>query len=269
MREAHSLISALWVKVVVGFGLALLVAQTLPHEVGGGTTPPVRTLLLTAALVTLFTTGALYLGIRQNLGLPARVAVYAVAYNALIVGVKFGLAPYGLYEVNQRVDLTGLFPVSDPIGALWTAGVVFALYLGGYYVVYSLAHARIDGASRDEVGGPRRLVLAFVGGAYAIAGAGIVLLLVFGFGRLGGEYVDFALSSSVSLLIAVALAGAGSLAALAFRDVSEQAEIVGDAALLVSFFWLGLAFLALYHVLWVVYILVVTTVWPLKVVIPK
>ena len=36
-----------------------------------------------------------------------------------------------------------------------------------------------------------------------------------------------------------------------------------------SFFWVGLYFLALYHVLWVVYVLVLTSIWPLKVVTPK
>jgi hypothetical protein len=267
VRETPSFVSALWVKVLIGFGLAFLVARTLPSQAGDGDTPPVGFLLLTAALVTLFTTVALWLGIRRNLRLGMKVAVYAVAFNALIVVVKFGLAPYGLYEVNQRVDLTEFFPVSDAIGAFWTATLVFFLYLGGYYAVYRLARARIAGLGEGR--GPRGLVLGLVGGAYALAGAGIVLLIVFGLGRLGGEYVQFALASSVSVLIAVALAVAGSLAALAFRDASQQAEIVGDAALLVSFFWLGLAFLALYHVLWVVYILAVTAVWPLKVVVPK
>ena len=45
--------------------------------------------------------------------------------------------------------------------------------------------------------------------------------------------------------------------------------LVGDAALLVSVFWLGLGFLALYHALWVVYVLVLTSIWPLKVITPK
>jgi hypothetical protein len=43
----------------------------------------------------------------------------------------------------------------------------------------------------------------------------------------------------------------------------------GNAAVLVSFFWLGLYFLVLYHVLWVVYVLVLFSLWPLKVVVPK
>jgi hypothetical protein len=37
----------------------------------------------------------------------------------------------------------------------------------------------------------------------------------------------------------------------------------------VSVFWVGLAFLALYHALWVIYVLALTTIWPLKVITPK
>lgn len=36
-----------------------------------------------------------------------------------------------------------------------------------------------------------------------------------------------------------------------------------------GFFWVGVSLLAVYHVLWVVYILVLTTIWPLRVVVPK
>ena len=36
--------------------------------------------------------------------------------------------------------------------------------------------------------------------------------------------------------------------AIAFRGTAARAEVVGDAAVLVSVFWVGLAFLALYHV---------------------
>jgi hypothetical protein len=98
-------------------------------------------------------------------------------------------------------------------------------------------------------------------------GAALVLFLIpF---AAGFEYLAFVFSSALSLLIALALAGATALAALAFEAASERAAIVGDATLFMSFFWLGLYFLALYHVLWVVYVLVLTSIWPLKVVTPK
>jgi hypothetical protein len=278
MRRSESLASALWVKVLIGFSLAFFVARYLPHG-GGEARPGVDTLVSSAALIMLFTTAALYLGMRYNLGLPTRIALYAVAYNALIVGVKFVLGPLGLYEVNRSVDLTSLFPVSDPIGALWTGGLVFVLYVLGYWVVYRLARSRIlrlpaeDAEERRRRG--RRILLPLVSATYALVGAAGVLAVVGAAawanaeGRALDEYLDFVFSSSVSLLVAIALAGAGSLAALAFTGTAERAELIGDAALLTTFFWLGIGFLAIYHFLWVVYILTLTSIWPLKVVTPK
>jgi hypothetical protein len=267
--SAFEAVRSPWLKIFLGFGLATLVAQYLPHR-DGSAAPPVGQLLQVAALVTLFTTGALYVVLRQNLRLPTAVALLAVAYNALIVLVKFVLGPYGLYEVNETVDLTGLFNVTDPVGAAWTGGVVFALYVGGYYLVYVVARRRVVSASNDER--RRAVVVPFLMAVYALVGAGIALaLFVIVGGPIGGidEYVSFVISSSVSLLVAVALAGAGALAALAFRATADRAEVLGDAALVTSFFWIGLAFLALYHALWVVYILVLTAAWPLRVVVPK
>ena len=102
------------------------------------------------------------------------------------------------------------------------------------------------------------------------AAAGILgSALVVRFHALRALYVTIILSSGVALVMALALAGAIALAALAFDSATKEAEAVGDAAVVTSLFWVGLAFLAVYHVLWVVYILALTTVWPLKVVSSK
>lgn len=266
--------AALWLKVSIGFALAVGVAYLVPGD-DGGSEPPTRTLLIAGSLIALFTTGALYAGVRRDFGLPARIAIYAVAYNALIVLVKFVLAPRGLYEVNRSVDLTSLINIGDELGAAITAGVVFLLYLAAYYVVYWFFRQRIETLSRGDTAERkrrvRRLLVPVLAGALALAAAGGAFVLLIPVAAFSGglEYLDFVFSSSVALLIALALAGATSLAVLAFRDVAERAELVGDAALLVSFFWLGLFFLALYHALWVVYVLVLTSIWPLKVVVPK
>jgi hypothetical protein len=76
-------------------------------------------------------------------------------------------------------------------------------------------------------------------------------------------------ASASAGLIALALAGATALAAMTFRTARERASVMGDVSVLVSVFWVGLAFLALFHALWVVYILILTALWPLKVVVPK
>jgi hypothetical protein len=101
-----------------------------------------------------------------------------------------------------------------------------------------------------------------------VATGGALLLVLFPL-IAGVEYLDFVFSSSLSLLIAVILACATAFAAMTFDSAAERARLVGDASVFVSFFWVGLYFLALYHVLWVVYVLVLTAIWPLKVVTPK
>jgi hypothetical protein len=234
----------------------------------------VGTLVLTATLVALLTGAALAVGVRRDLGLPTRIAVYAVAYNALVVLVKFVLGPKGLWEVNQDTDLETLFPLDDKVGATLAATVVFGLYAATLWIVYRLCRRRLEQLPSDPVERrrmSRKLLIPLIVGGLLFAGTGgiAVLLIPLVFASGGLEYMAFVFSSSVSLLVALALAGATALAALAFRGTAERAALVGDAAVLASFFWLGLAFLALYHAVWVVYLLVLTAIWPLKVVVPK
>ena len=85
----------------------------------------------------------------------------------------------------------------------------------------------------------------------------------------GFEYLAFVFSSGVSIVVAVTLALALALAAKAFGAAEHRAVALGNAAVLTSMFWVCLGFLALYQVLWVVFVLALTSVWPLKVVTPK
>ena len=102
-----------------------------------------------------------------------------------------------------------------------------------------------------------------------LVGSGGALLLVLLPLAAGFGYLNFVFSSGLSLVIAVILACATGLAAAAFNSAADRARLVGDVSVFMSFFWVGLYFLALYHVLWVVYVLVLTSIWPLKVVTPK
>jgi hypothetical protein len=264
--------TALVVKLAVAAALSLAVVALVPHTVSAnGSTPPVRMLLVTATLVGLICAAALFWGMRTDLKLPTKVAVYAVAFNVLIIVVKLVLAPHGYYQVNQVKDLDT--PIDNSFAAVLAAVLVFALYLAAYLVLYRLFRRRIEHLRGldplPRMFGSRRLVIGIVVAVLLLVGSGgallIVLLPFFG----GLEYLGFIFSSTVSGLIALALAGATSLAALAFDASSERARVVGDATLFMSFFWVGLYFLALYHVLWVVYVLVLTSIWPLKVVTTK
>jgi hypothetical protein len=71
-----------------------------------------------------------------------------------------------------------------------------------------------------------------------------------------------------NILIPGALVLAVYFATKAFQTAKEQALALRDISVLVSFFWIGAAFLFIYHALWAVYFLIITTLWPFRIVIP-
>ena len=273
LRDAHAS-SSLVAKLVVAAVLSLGVVAIVPHTVSSsGDIPPVGMLLTTATIVAVICGVLLFWGLRSDLGLPATVAVYAVAFNVLVVFVKLALGPHGYYEVNQTKDLDSTFAISDSVMAVFAAVFVFVLYAAAYLVLYRVFRRKVAHLTPDD-----RVALRFTGRKVVVGVVVLTVLVVATGGALllvlfplvaGLDYLAFVFQSSLSLLIAVMLACATAFAATAFNSAADRARVVGDASVFVSFFWVGLYFLALYHVLWVVYVLVLTAIWPLRVVTPK
>jgi hypothetical protein len=273
LRDA-SATSSLVVKLVVAGLLSLGVVTIVPRTVSSsGSIPPVGMLLTTATIVAAICGVLLFWGLRSDLGLPAIVAVYAVVFNVLVIGVKLVLGPRGYYEANQTKDIDATFAINESVMALFAAVFVFALYAAAYLVLYRVFRAKVAHLSPQDrlavrLTGRKVVITVIVLTILLVASGGALLLVLFPL-IAGLEYLDFVFSSSLSLLIAVILACATAFAAMTFNSAADRARLVGDASVFVSFFWVGLYFLALYHVLWVVYVLVLTAVWPLKVVTPK
>ena len=262
-------------KLAIAAGLSIAVVELVPRTVDKhGHVPPVRMLLVTSTITAAICSVLLFWGLRSDLGLPLKVAVYAVVFNVLVVVVKLALGPRGYYEVNQKHDIDATFgALDDGYVAIAAAACIFALYLGVFAFLYKAYRAKVD-----HLGGLGPLP-SFVRGRHVALGVVVltVLLVATGGAALlmllplagGLTYLQFVFESSLSLMIGVVLACATAFAALAFNSAAERARLVGDAELFLSFFWVGLYFLALYHALWVVYVLVLTSIWPLKVVTPK
>ena len=262
-----------WLKVAVAFGLAALVATWLPTASGLGRTPPTAELVVSASLIAALTTAALFLVLRFDLGLPVTVVLYTVAFNLLIVLVEFVWGPAGLYEVNIEVGRDLSSDLGDSFEATIAAFIVFALYVAVYIAIYRFTKGRLERhmevSTGRSVGRSWLLMLVVIVVFFMATGGGLIVLALPLFFGGGVEYIQFAFASAYSLAIALALVAATSLAALAFHDVGERARVIGDAGLLVAFFWVGLAFLVVYHVVWVIYIVALTALWPLRVVVPK
>lgn len=273
LRDAHAT-SSLVLKLVVAGLLSLAVVAIVPRTVSSsGDVPPVEMLLTTATVVAAICGILLFWGLRSDVGLPATAVAYAVVFNVLVIVVKLVLGPRGYYEVNQTQDLDSTFAINGSLMAVFAAVLIFALYAAAYLALYRIFRKRVAHLSPDDrfalrVTG-RRVVLAVIVLTILIVATGGALVLVLFPLFAGVEYLDFVFSSSLSLLIAVMLACATAFAAMTFNSAAERARLVGDASVFISFFWVGLYFLALYHVLWVIYVLVLTAIWPLKVVTPK
>jgi len=119
---------------------------------------------------------------------------------------------------------------------------VLVLYVGAYWVLYRLlGRPRIADLGRvRRVRGGRRVALGALAAALVVAGAtggAFVVLAPIFFLSSGLDYLSFVFSSGLSLLVGLLLAGAAALAGTAFRSAGESARAIGDASVLVSFFW--------------------------------
>ena len=259
-----------WISLVIAIGLALAAIALFPRS--GGDAPPLASLALIGAVITGVTTLALYAIVRRDLRVPVRFAISLAVAFALIALVKFVMAPFGLYEVNAKRALTDQFgTVADPTGAVITAVAVFGLYALGYAIIYWLGGdnppVRRPSHERDRapVRGRRILVVLLVAGLIVVSGLWIVAVMVL---TVPWQYLEFVFSSGVGVLVAAALAVAATLVGSTFRTLGDLRTPV-EYGTIVTLFWLGLGFLALFHVLWIVYVLVLGSIWPLKTVVPK
>ena len=262
-----------WITLVVAIAVALIAIALFPRLRRDA--PPLASLALIGSVIAGVTTVALYAIVRRDLRLPSRAATSLALAFGLIALVKFVLAPLGLYEVNAVEALSDVFTsVADPAGAAITAVSVFGLYALGYAIVYwlfggelpSIRRRRPDRERRGPVGARRILVVLLLAALLAVSGLWIVALVLV---IAPVQYLAFVFSSGAGVVMTIALIAAATLIGSAFRTLGEHLEVVPDVGAIVTLFWLGLGFLALYHVLWIVYVLVLGSIWPLRTVTPK
>lgn len=261
---------ASWIRLALAIALALVAIAVFPRS--GGDAPPLASLALIGAVIAGATTAALYAIARRDLRLPWRAATSLATAFALIGLVKFVLAPFGLYQVNAERTLTDQFgTVADPIGAVITAATVLGLYALGYVIVYwpGGENPPIRRRSHDHDRAPVRartiLVVLLVAGLVAVSGLWIIALIAL---TAPLQYLEFVFSSAAGVAVAISLLVAATLIRSTFRTLSDLRTPV-EFGTIVTLFWVGLGFLALYHVLWIVYVLVLASIWPLRTVVPK
>lgn len=201
----------------------------------------------------------LFAGLRAILPRTGVFLAAAFGYNALLVLVKFGLGPLSLYAANESGG--GFFVLTNQLAYPGLAAITAVLYGMAFVVLYAIFHSRLQRKLGISVALEARVVqLVVIMFILAVVG-GITLI------GLGGflEYASSVLFASViGILIAIALVGAVILCAVAFREARDEAVMLRNVSLFTTFAWVGLAFIAAYHILWLVFLLTLVSLWPLR-----
>jgi hypothetical protein len=259
------------------FGLACsLVLATMPRLFIRPERPGFAVFLVAGVAVVVLTAGLFGTIDRLGMGFGRTILVLAAGYNALIAAVKLGLAPAALYRANSEQAFEA--SVADPNGFWFYLAVGFGvllLYALVFVVMYRVFRRRFRRRSLSAEDRPDRrrrlsgkmivvIVVAIV--ALAVSFLWVMPLLVVGLPTL--SYLAYTFST-FGVAITLALVLAAVLAYRTFDEVEKRAARLGDATLLASFFWLGLALILLYHVMWVVLLLTLVSIWPFQTYTPK
>lgn len=248
-------------------------SPVLDHALNPGAHQPGLVSFLGVGLTVLALTALmLFYGLR---GLLPRTGIFLAAafgYNALLVAVKLGLGPLGIYVQNAWYTghalpqgTTGYSPgftfLTSTIPYPGLAAITAVLYGLAFFVLYIAFQSRLVSRLGVSVALGRRFVTLFVI-MFVLAGVGGLTVI----GLLG--FLEYAFTivyaGLVGILIGVALLGAIALCSVAFKEAADQAALVRNVALFSTFAWIGLAFIAAYHILWLVFVLTLVSIWPLK-----
>ncbi|GET42553.1 hypothetical protein [Microseira wollei] len=246
---------------LVLFGLSgSAIAAFVPYLFAGSETPNFAVFFVVGMAIILLT--AILFGYidRLGMGFGKTTIVLATGYNALIAAVKLWLAPAALYQIQISNNALFLFPF---IGV-----AILLLYLVVFKVIYQIFKRRLqwsNGELRAQSSALRVALSIFAVVFISIVTIflGFVLFVVAGLDYLG------IFATSIGFVIIVALVLAAILAATTFDQVEKRAFELGQATLLANFFWLGCILIALYHAMWLIFLLTLFSIWPLRTYSPK
>ena len=264
-RTAISASPALRIGGIVAAGFAAIVASwsfpQLDHALNPTAAYPGLISFLGVGMSVLVLTTLLFVaGLRALLPRSVLFVAAALAYNGLLVAVKLGLGPMALYATSASGSYSGFLFLDMPLAFPGVAAIAAVLYGAGFLVIYLVYHARLQRQLGPTTGFANRalqvfvimFVLAVVGGLTVIGLGGFL------------EYAFSAFSGLLGVLIAGALVLAIICCSVAFKEAADQAAMTRNVAVLSSFAWIGLAFIAAYHFLWLVFLLTLISIWPLR-----
>lgn len=245
-----------WITAAIAVG-AVGIATVLNVQDRGGSTPPSSTfaavgiVMSVVALVTV-------LGATRRTGVPWRAAIAFAGGFAAIMLAKFAFGPTALFQGNATTVIQNQAGAS-PGGLVVDIGIVVGLlYVLAVWalVVFFRPAPPPDGPRWGPVLalGALSLGAIFLSGVLETAGV---------------QYIGWALTGLEATAIGLALFVASGLVGLAFHDTAARSRAVGTTSMYLTVAWIVVAFLLVFQILWIVFLLAVVSIWPLRSVTPK
>jgi hypothetical protein len=249
--------SVLWMVAAGVLGL-IAIAVVLHIQDRTGKVPPTSTFVAAGIAISVVAVVTVALAVR-GAGTTWRAAIALGGGFAAIAIAKFAMGPTALYQGN-RID-----PIQNPGGVssggmvVLIAVVVGLLYLAAIWLIAVLFRPAPppDGPSSAVAIGLGMLAVA------ALIATGIAAA------SAASQYIDFATTGLEATGIALALFVAAGLVAAAFHGTAVRSRALGQASMYLSVLWVAIAFLLVFQVLWIVFLLAIVAIWPFRSVTPK
>jgi hypothetical protein len=246
-----------WIAGAIAVGwIGLLVIVSIQDQTDNA--PP--TSMFAAAGLLMSIVGFVTVAIAaRRAGTTLRAAIALGGGFAAIALAKFAMGPVALFQGNRRTEISSLVSMDSGALVLWIAVSILVLYVGA---VWFLAAALRPAPPPDGPSYKPALVCLLI----AVAGGiGTTIFVT----TAAGTYLAFIITGLEATGIAVALFAATFLVAAAFRDTARQSRALGATSMYVTVAWVAICFLLVFQVLWIVFLLAVVAIWPLKTVTPK
>ncbi len=248
---------AAWLLIaLVAGGAGLLVVVNMQDR--SGRVPP--TSMFAAAGILMSMVGLITVAIAAHrIGTSARAAITLGGGFAAIALAKFAMGPTALYQGNRHEDIQNVAGFSSGGLIIVIAVTIVLLYAA---IVWFLA-AVLRPVPPPE--GPSfRPAVVFVLLAL-VGGVGVTILLT----SAPLDYLRFVVTGLETFGIAISLFIAACLIGLGFQDTARRTRTLATSSVYLTLAWVVLAFLVIFQVLWIVFLLAVVAIWPLKSVTPK
>jgi hypothetical protein len=247
----------LWIAAALAVG-AIAVTIVVRVQDRSGHVPP-TSMFAAAGIVMSLIAMVTVTAAAHGAGAPFRAAIAFGGGFAAIAVTKFGFGATALFQGNRQEEIQN-------VGGLTSGGVIVVIGLGvGLLYIAAVWFLAVSFRPAPPPDGPRWSSLAAIV-VLGIIGAAFTAFFIT---SAAMQYIAFALTGLEAGAIALALFIATMLVAIAFNDTAKRARAIGKVSMYVTVAWIAIAFLLVFHFLWIVFLLAVVSLWPLRTVTPK